>query len=212
MMTTEKQTLNPPSIVSVKRINGCAVISLSSGEMLTMPRSMLKERPYRSGMPFDHQKHLAFMESRSYAFAMEKAVRVLASRVRTEKELVDALKKNAYPEHAIARVMAYLTEAGYINDTDFAQQWTSARAGKGMGSRRIRMELRQKGISQSDIDEAISDLKEEDMLLGAVKAAAKAAKGKDISSPADRQKILAALARRGYDYSLAKQAIEHLRT
>ena len=43
------------------------------------------------------------------------------------------------------------------------------------------------------------------------KAAEKAAKGKDLSTPSDSQKVLAALARRGYDYSLARQAIEHIR-
>jgi len=173
---------------------------------------MLKECPYKSGMPFEPDKHRNLMENRSYHFAMEKAAACLASRARTEKELVDALRKNAYPEHAIAKVMAYLTEAGYMNDMAFAQQWASSRVHKGLGSRRIRQELRQKGISQADIDEAVSDLDEEELLSAAIKIAEKAAKGKDLASPSDRQKVLAALARRGYDYSLARQVLEHIRT
>ena len=199
------------TVAGVKRIQGRADITLSSGETLSMPRAMLKERPYRSGMPFDHKKHIAFIESRSYAYAMEKAVSYLAPRARTEKELVDVLRKNAYSEKTIAKVIAYLIEAGYMNDASFAQQWASARVNKGLGSRRIRMELRQKGIGQAEIDEAIADLDENEMICGAIKAAEKAAKGKNLSSPADRQKILAALARRGYDYSLAKRALEHIR-
>ena len=73
------------------------------------------------------------------------------------------------------------------------------------------MELRQKGVHPEQIDQALSSVDEDELIDGAVKAAQKASRGKDLSSPADRQKILAALARRGYDFSLAKKALEFLR-
>lgn len=172
-----------------------------------MPRSMLRERPYRSGMPFDKDAFHSFLMERSYPFAMEKAVSLLASRARTEKEIVEALRKNAYPENAIARVMQRLLEAGYINDRDFADHWTASRTSKGFGTRRISMELRQKGVNPEEIDEILSHVDEEDLLEGAVKAAQKAARGKDLSNPSDRQKIIAALARRGFDFSTAHKAL-----
>jgi len=50
----------------------------------------------------------------------------------------------------------------------------------------------------------------DDVMQGALKIAEKAARGKDLSSPSDRQKILAALARRGYDFSVAKLALKQL--
>ena len=200
------------TISSVKRIQGRAILILSSGETLSMPRAMLKERPYKSGMPFDREKHEAFIAARAHPFAMEKAVAFLATRARTEKELVDALTKNAYPEQAIARVMAYLIEAGYMDDAAFAQQWAASRSGKGLGARRIRMELRRKGVGQEEIDEALSGMDEDAALSSAIKTAETFARGKDLSSPADRQKIMAALARRGYDYALARRAIDHIRS
>lgn len=195
---------------SVKRVHGRATLTLSNGETLNMPRAMLRERPYKSGMPFDRAAFDAFICERSYAFAMDKAVSLLASRSRTEKEIVVSLQKNAYPEQIIARVMARLIEAGYLNDTDFAEHWAASRANKGMGARRIRMELRQKGVSQEEIDAALSAVDDDDVMQGALKIAEKAARGKDLSSPSDRQKILAALARRGYDFSVAKLALNQL--
>ena len=84
--------------------------------------------------------------------------------------------------------------AGYINDTDFAEQWAASRATKGMGARRIRMELRRKGVDSEAIDEALSAIDHDDMLSGALKAARKAASGKNLADPKDRQKIFAALA------------------
>lgn len=175
-----------------------------------MPRAMLRERPYKSGVPFDRAAFDSFILEHSYSFAMDKAISLLAARSRTEKEIVSSLQKNAYPEQIIARVMARLTEAGYLNDADFAEHWASSRTNKGLGSRRIRMELRQKGVSQEEIDAALSALDSNDVIDGAIKIAEKSARGKDLSSPADRQKIMAALARRGYDFSIAKQALNQL--
>ena len=153
-------------LISVQRSHGRATLVLSTGETLVMPRAMLKERPYRGGTPFDREAFDSFLRERSYPFAMEKAVALLAMRSRTQQEIADALRKNAYPERTIARVMARLDEAGYINDTDFAEQWAASRTTKGMGARRIRMELRQKGVDSEAIDEALSAIDHDDMLSG----------------------------------------------
>lgn len=209
MNETENKQL---TISSVRRIHGCAVLTLSNGDVLTMPRALLKERPYKGGMPFDRQAFDTLVQERSYAFALERAVAQLATRARTEKEIVDCLRKNAYPEEDIAKVMARLNEAGYINDAEFAEQWISSRANKGLGFRRIRMELRQKGVEQAEIDHALSSIEDEDVMAGALKAAQKASRGKDLASPSDRRKILAALARRGYDFTTAKRTLQMLIT
>ena len=197
-------------LTSVKRVHGQAILTLSNGETLKMPRALLKERPYRAGVPFDRAGFDAFMQARSYPFAMEKAVALLATRARTEQEIATALRQNAYPEEAIARVMARLLEAGYLSDSAFAEQWASSRAAKGLGARRIRMELRQKGIESDEIDHALSHMDDTLLREGAWKAAQKAARGKNLSLPAERQKVLAALARRGFDYSLAKACLQRL--
>ena len=99
-------------LISVQRSHGRATLVLSTGETLVMPRAMLKERPYRGGTPFDGEAFDAFMLERSYPFAREKADALLAMRSRTQQEIADALRKNAYPERTIARVMARLDEAG----------------------------------------------------------------------------------------------------
>ena len=198
------------TLTGVRRIHGRALLTLSNGETLSMPRAMLKERPYRSGMPFDREGFHAFLRECAYPFAMEKAVALLASRARTEKEIADALRQNAYPEQTVARVMARLHEAGYLDDEDFAGQWAASRASKGLGARRIRMELRQKGVDPDTIESALSSVDAEDQMDGALKAARKAARGKELSQPSERQKVLAALARRGYDFSTARAALAQL--
>lgn len=172
-----------------------------------MPRAMLKERPYRGGMPFDRASFDTFLAGRSYPFAMDKAVALLAMRGRTRKEIRDALVKNAYPEHTVERVLTRLDEAGYVDDADFAGHWASSRTSKGIGARRIRMELRQKGVEASVIEETLSAMNTDEQLSGACKIARRAANGKDLSLRTDRQKVMAALMRRGFDYDTARQAL-----
>lgn len=186
------------------------MLVLSNGETLVMPRAMLRERPYRGGTPFDRASYEAFIRDRAYPFAMEKAVALLSMRSRTERELREALRLAAYPETVVERVIERMSEAGYVDDADFAKSWAASRTSKGMGARRIRMELRQKGVASETIEDTLTALDEEDCFEGAMKAARKAAHGRDLSSPSDRQKITAALLRRGYDYSAARRALAAL--
>lgn len=198
------------SVKSVKRNQGKAEITLSSGELILMPRCMLHERPYKAGVPFDAASHKEWIQHRAYAFALDKAISLLSVRSRTEHELAKAIRDCAFDESVIARVMARLQQAGYIDDADFAEHWVSSRTSKGLGTQRIRMELRQKGVGQPQIDQALSGIDHDSILQGAIKAAEKAARGRNLAEHSDRQKILAALARRGFDFSTAKQALQHV--
>ena len=72
------------------------------------------------------------------------------------------------------------------------------------------MELRHKGIDQAEIDQALSSIDDADVMESAIRAAQKAARGKNLAIPADKQKVLAALARRGYDFTIARQALQAL--
>lgn len=199
------------SIKSVRRVHSRAVLTLSNGETRVMPRALLRERPYRGGVPFDEAAFETLLRERSYPFALERAVSLLAVRARTERELRDALHQCAYSEAVIDRVIARMNEAGYIDDADFASQWAASRTGKGLGTRRIAMELRQKGVDAEQIEQALGQIDEEERMQSALRAAQKAARGRELSSPADRQKVFAALMRRGYDSASAKKAIAALR-
>lgn len=197
-------------LVSVRRNGYKAVLELSDGQTLVMPRAMLKERPYRGQTPFDRQSFDSFMNNRAYSFAMERAVSLLSVRARTQKELRSALLESAYPAAAIDRVLDYLSEAGYVNDADFASRWAASRTSKGLGARRIRTELHYKGVSSEQIEQTLEGLDADLQLEAALTAARKAARGKNLTLPQDRQKILAALAGRGFDFSLARRAMEQL--
>ncbi len=201
----------PLTLASVRRDHGRALLTLSTGETIAMPRAMLRERPYRGGAPFDRAAFDAFMEKRAPAFALERAVSLLSVRERTEGELRAALERSAYPDFAVDRALSRLAEAGYLNDADFAARFASSRSARGLGERRIRMELRRRGVASEEIDGAMDALDGDARRDAALLAARKAARGRDLESPDDRRKLLAALARRGFDYTLAKEALARIR-
>ncbi len=108
-------------------------------------------------MPFGSPKKRAPLDpSGLYDYA----VRALGRSMRTESELRRLLKQRAEEgdsgEAAITAVFAKLRQQGYLNDAAFAETYARLRReNEKLGARRVRMNLRQKGISARLTDETI---------------------------------------------------------
>lgn len=100
------------------------------------------------------------------------------------------------------RVFARLTEKGYINDAKFAAYWVENRSlNKGASHRKLRMELRAKGVESDLIDEALQST-ERDELDDLRKVITK----KRARYP-DEQKLMAYLAGQGFSYDDIKTVL-----
>lgn len=196
-------------VTGVKKQRGCMLIEIDGEPSLRVPISVYRERALQVGDAYDAQSYDDWLCEREYPHALERAVSFLAGRARTERELLTCLKRCGYTERAIARVMQRLSQAGYINDAQFADQWTLSRTSRAVGKRRIAQELRQKGVDPETIDAAMEQIDEDAMLDAATALAEKLlarTRGKDERDV--RRKVTAALLRRGYDYATAREAIE----
>lgn len=136
--------------------------------------------------------------------ATERALRSLAYRAHSEKEIIEKLEKSGFDERDIAEAMQKLTDYALVDDQDFARQWALSRARRGVGPRRITQELRQKGIDSELIHSAVSEIDEDASFASAINLAAKYMRQ---DNPNARQRALNALMRRGYDYGIAKEAV-----
>jgi len=137
--------------------------------------------------------------------ALDRALRSLALRPHSEGEIVEKLTAAGYTEREIAEAMAKLMENHLLDDSQFAAQWAASRARRGLGVRRIAQELRHKGIARDVSDEALALLDESVLLENAVSLAVKHLRRGDENA---RQRAYAALVRRGFDYGVARQAME----
>ncbi len=84
------------------------------------------------------------------------------TRAKSKGELLAHLKTRGIEEDVAQAVIFRLTEAGLINDADFAIAWATSRHGhKKISKRIIAGELRQKGVNQEEIAEALDQIDEE---------------------------------------------------
>ena len=106
-------------------------------------------------------------------------------------------------------VLYKLEREHLLNDADFARQWVEARSGRKLGRSRIAQELRRKGIDADEAEEALSAIGEDDQLADAIALAEKAAAhAKPDEDPRKTyQRIAAMLARRGFRWDIAKEAL-----
>jgi len=135
---------------------------------------------------------------------------------RTEKEMVQHLKKKGYDEREIAECMAFLVDLSFIDDNRYALKFVEVSMEKGRGPMRIRHELQEKGIAGGIADEAIAALydraTERELAL---ELAEKALRGMDRSeerlSDKDKAKIARKLAAAGFSAGATYDAIGRLK-
>jgi len=192
-------------IVEIQRKGGVARVKFLSGEQLKIPSALYLERRLREGDVIDPEAYRAFMLNRGYPHALEAAMKFLALRERSEKEICQRLRRSCYDKRTIARVMDTLSAHALVSDARFAEQWVHHR-GKKYGKNRIAQELKIKGVSGEEAKMALETLPEEEEFARALEQAQKLARRmKD-----DPNKIMQALVRRGYSWSMAKRAVNAL--
>ena len=195
------------TIQSIAFVRSMACILLEDGRKIWLTRSDLLESGWREGASVDREDFERFVSLRQYPRALNQAVAMLARRPCSKGEISQNLRRHRYADDVIGLVICKLEKENLLNDQEFSELWIQQRSRK-YGSRRIRQELRTKGVPESTAEEALSSLSEEEMLESATvlaaKAWSKAKPGEDLRKT--RQRIIASLVRKGFDWDLAKQA------
>ncbi len=133
-----------------------------------------------------------------------KTLNLLSIRPRSEKELVDYLKRAKADSPLIQEILNKLSIKKFVDDEAFARMWVENRRRNRLAShRRLQMELRQKGISESIIKQALADDTEEETAALAKLIAVKSRQ----SRYQDRLKLMQYLVRQGYAYDSVKAAL-----
>jgi regulatory protein len=93
------------------------------------------------------------------ARARQVCLRLLTLAPRTRAQLADALRKRGIPDDVAESVLGRFTSAGLIDDAAFARAWVESRHyGRGLSGRALAAELRQRGVDDSQIKEAVDEL------------------------------------------------------
>ena len=85
----------------------------------------------------------------------------MVTRAKSKGELLAHLKTRGVEDEVAQAIIFRLQEAGLVNDEEFAKAWAQSRHNhKKISKRIIAGELRQKGVMQSAIDEALDEIDE----------------------------------------------------
>lgn len=124
---------------------------------------------------------------------------------RTRWELTQTLSEKEIPESTANRVLDRISELGYINDAEFAENWVRARLRiRGHAPVILRRELAAKGISRNLIEAALDQVTEQALRDRGVELAHKKLRSLNgFSELIARQRIISHLQRKGYPFSLA---------
>ena len=84
-----------------------------------------------------------------------RALRLLALRDRSRHEVETALRRSGFEPQVIVDTVDWLTAIGYLDDARFATSYAAERLRAGWGERRVRAELRRKGIERDLMQQAV---------------------------------------------------------
>lgn len=157
----------------------------------------------KTGQDIDESELKEIKKENDEKLAFLMAISYLEKYNVSEKGLKDYLKKKGMDKDAIMHACEKLQEYGYINDENFAKAYfESLKDNK--GKRAIANKLKEKGISQEIIDELMQGVDEESEEERAYALAVKFAKNRE-NNLKNKQKCLAHLIYKGYDYSVAQK-------
>lgn len=168
---------------------------LRIGDDLSSER--IAELKYRAAEHRAYEYGLYLLEKRGYSY----------------REMYDKLMTapNAQ-EDAVLAALEKLTRYGFLNDAAYAEQLARHFVeGKKFGLRRAKYEMRHRGLSQEDIDDALAAYDDAEQISAQLLEILQKKYARYLTDPDDRkssEKVTAALVRRGYTYQQIRYAIE----
>lgn len=140
-----------------------------------------------------------------YRRALDAAGRQLSYRALSETAMRRKLLEKGHAEDAAEYAVAWLLERGMLNDAELAESAVRALSRKGYGIRRIRQELRRRGIPDELAAEALEAFEADTDRL--CRLLDKRLRG-DLSDRREVQKAIAALQRRGFLWEDIRRALD----
>ena len=149
----------------------------------------------------------------TFAKAYSKTLNYLSHSLRTEKQIRDYLVKNEIDIYT-DRIIGTLKEIKLIDDLIYSESYVRTMANVNQkGPRNIEQDLKQRGVSEHTIMDALMEYPEEQQLENAIDLAEKKwMKTKNSSTFESIQKVKQYLVNKGYNFEQADQAISTIDT
>lgn len=159
-----------------------------------------------TGQELSEEKIAELKAKDGVEIALQRALNFLSYRARSEQEVRKNLTKHGHDELVIDEIIERLNRGGLLNDANFAEMWVENRSEfRPRGRQVLRLELRQKGITDEVISSTLESLDENELAYRA--AQKKARRYRELEYPDFRKKMSGFLARRGFHYGIISEVL-----
>ena len=154
-------------------------------------------------------EELRQLQARYQKGAYLQAVRFLARRDRSVREVQRHLYGRGWDEAACEQAVNRLRQERFLDDKAFARKWVDFRARTAPRSRRVvTRELEQKGIGRQIIGDAVASMNEEALALSC--AQKKVRQWQRYAGDERRQRIMVFLQRKGFPYAICRETAHRM--
>ena len=192
--------------------NGKYKIELDNGESLVTYDDIIIKNMLFDGKNLDNKILSEISINNSYYDIYYKVVKMISTKWRSEKEIIDYLEKNEVDSKLRDRVIEELKKNGLIDNLRFARAYTrDAISLKKNGEYKIADDLKKFGISELIIEEVLKEIDYEEIKENLTNIIIKRNKlNKNNSLYQLKGKLSNELVRQGYDYSLVNAKLNEL--
>ena len=192
--------------------NGKYKLELDNGDSITTYDDIIIKNMLFNGKNLDNKILSEISINNNYYDVYYKVVKMISTKWRSEKEVVDYLEKNEVDKKLQDRVIKELKKNDLLNDLRFAKAYAAdAVSLRKNGEYKITDDLKKLGISESIINTVIDDLDYDQIKENLVNIIIKKNKlNKTNSLYQLRNKLYNELVRLGYDSSLVNSKLNEL--
>lgn len=195
----------------VKKDDKNVIVHLDEGEKLFLSKEVILKNGLRKGDVISEEKSASLIKENQSFFIRQKAFTLLGRRPHSRFELKTKLKLKKYDNQLIDALLDELENKNYLNDHEFALAFARDKQKfKHFGSFRIRNELLKKRVSREIIDQTLAEIFPEgndvDEAVYHLNKKIKNRTNIDLNEKNVKDKLLAFLIRKGFDFETAKEA------
>lgn len=157
------------------------------------------------GQEIDQKQLIELKNTAKLDKANDSVLNLISRRPRSVYEIQTYLKRKGYEILHISTIVEKCQKNGMLDDAKFTKSWVrSRRLLKNISQKKLRLELRQKGIAQDIIQQVLeSDETTDQNVLKEI-----IAKKRRVARYQDDQKLMQYLAGQGFNYGDIKQAVK----
>lgn len=201
-------------VTGVKKIRGTIYSVFFNGDIkVRLSDETIVHYKVKEGRVFEDEEYEDMISKDHIKRAKTRGLDLLSRSSKSKSQIKSTLKREEFQEKAIEEAIRFLEDYQFVNDATLAGRIVESKApAKKWSKNQTIAKLKEKGISKTDIENAIKNMDTETELENALDIAKKKLRTlKNKSKEEKIQKIRQSLAYRGFDYDIVSKVMDEIK-